>query len=413
MNEFKFSCPHCQQSIEATPEYAGVQINCPSCQAAIVVPEASSAHAPRPGKLTKAPSPVHHPATSPVMATAMVRKAKKPRVGLYVGLGVGAVVAVAAIFFVPKLLDKYNQQKEAAAAEQAATNAPPPPPPELTADEILKRVGETYKYLTSYSAQGVTIGTIDKSQITPAMKEPQTVTTKLSLRLGRPDHYLLEWEREIGAQHIKGAVWAAGKGDFVHPGKVTIKVKDRETALKTAAASSDTLAAWIAALFFDETNSPAAVLKNCAKTNNETLNGQKCYVLTGQIASQSVLFWVHKSDFLIAKAERIFGGKVDNAMPAGLTPAQKAQMDKTSKVKGNYIETYQDIAANKTLNPDDFGNHFRSQCNSAAQTIAGTQAWHWPCHAPMMAGHTEALIRHLDPNWTKKIKIRSYEQTRR
>jgi hypothetical protein len=360
MNEFKFSCPHCQQSIEATPEYAGLQINCPSCQTPIVVPEApAAAAAKRPGKLTMAPSTVQYAATSPVMATAQARKAKKPPVGLYVGLGVGAVVAVAAVLFVPKLLDQYQQHKEALAAEQAATNAPPPKPPrDLAADEILKRVGATYKNLTSYSVQGVSIGTVDRSQINPAMKEPQTVTTKLSLRLGRPDHYRMEWERGTGRQQIKGAVWAASKGDFVHPGAVTVKVKDRETALNTAEASSGTLGTYIADLFFDETNSPATALKNYAKTNNETLNGQKCYVLSGQIASRKVLFWVHKSDFLIAQAELILGGKVDEATLAGLTLAQKAQMEKASKLKGNFIETYEDIETNKVLNPGDFETAF-------------------------------------------------------
>jgi hypothetical protein len=358
MNEFKFSCPHCHQNIEATPEYVGVQINCPSCQATIVVPEASAAHVPRPGKLTKAPSTVHYAATTPVMAAAMARKARKPRVGLYIGLGVGVVVAVAAIILVPKLLDKYHEHKEAIAAEQAATNAPPKPPPELTADEILKKVGATYKKLTSYSVQGVTIGTIDVSQVNPAVKGLQSVTTKLSLRLGRPDLYRVEWEREAGTQHIKGAVWAAGKGDFVHPATVTTKVKDRQAALNAAAASSGTLGIFIAALFFDETNSLAAVLKNYAKTNNETLNGQKCYVLTGQIGSQKLLFWVRKSDSLIAQAELILGGKVDEAAMAGLTLVQKAQMEKASKLKGNFIETYENIEMNKVLSPGDFETAF-------------------------------------------------------
>jgi hypothetical protein len=366
MNEFKFSCPHCQQNIEATPEYAGVQINCPNCQAPIVVPKTPTAPVPRPGKLTKVPSTVQYGATTPAIAAARARKAKKPPVGLYVGWGVGAVVAVAAVLFAPKLLDKYHQHQEAIAAAQAAAKAPPPkpPPPDLAADEILKKVGATYKKLTSYSAQGVSIGTIDRSQISPAMKEPQTVTTKLSLRLGRPDHYRMEWEREVGKQHIKGAVWAAGKGDFVHPGTATAKVKDRETALNTAAAYSDSLGTYIAALFFDQTNSPAAALKNYAKTNNETLNGQKCYVLTGQIASRKLLFWVHKSDFLIAQAELILGGKVDEATLAGLTLAQKAQMEKASKLKGNFIETYQDIVTNKVLNPGDFETAFPPNATS-------------------------------------------------
>jgi hypothetical protein len=358
MNEFKFSCPHCQQNIQATPEYVGAQINCPGCQAAIVVPEVPSIPVPRAGKLTKAPSTVHTPATSPVMAAAMVRKAKKPRIGLYVGLGVGVAVAVAAVIFTPKLLEKYQQHKDAVAAEQAATNAPPPPPPDLEADEILKNVGETYKKLTSYSLQGISVGTVDLSQINPAIKVPQEVTTKLSLRLGRPDFYRMEWERQVGKQDIKGAVWAAGKGDFVHSGTVTTKVRNREVALNTAAAYSGTLGTFIAALFFDETNSPAVTLKNYAKTNNETLNGQKCYVLAGQITSQKILFWIHKSDFLIAQSELVLGGKPDDATLAGMTLMQKAQMERASKLRGNFIETYEDVVTNKVLNPNDFETAF-------------------------------------------------------
>src|ERR1019366_7709193 len=40
MAEFKFSCPQCGQHIQCDPGYSGAQINCPSCQQAIVVPQA-------------------------------------------------------------------------------------------------------------------------------------------------------------------------------------------------------------------------------------------------------------------------------------------------------------------------------------------------------------------------------------
>jgi hypothetical protein len=367
MSEFKFSCPHCQQSIQATPEYSGVQINCPSCQTAIVVPDAPAAASPPgapkagPGKLTKAPSTVQHIATSPVMAAATVRHAKKPRIKLYVGLGVGTAVAVAAIMFVPKLLDKYNEHKAAvAAAQEALTNPPPPPPPpELEAGEVLKKVGEVYKAFPSYSVQGVSLATIDMSAISPMYKTPQMLTTKLSLRLGRPEYYRMEWEQDIAPQKVnKGAAWSAGKGDFVHVGTTTTKVRNLEAGLAAAGASSGSLGSWTAALFFNESNNLADVLKNVAKTNSETLDGQKCYVLTGQIAFQNALLWVHKSDFLIAQAELVLGGKIDDSMLAGLTPVQKNQLEKAAKIRGNYIETYQSIETNKTLNPNDFESSF-------------------------------------------------------
>jgi hypothetical protein len=311
----------------------------------------------RPGKLTKAASTVHYAATTPAMAAALHRKAKKPRIGLYVGLGVGVAVAVAAVIFAPKLLDKYNQHKEVVAAEQAATNAPPPPPPELEADEILQKLDATYKAFTSYSAQGISVGTVDMSQVNPKLTQPQTVTTKLSLRLGRPDHYRMEWERDAGTQHVQGAIWAAGKGNFVHTAN-TAKVKDRETALNTAASSSGTLGLLTAAVFFGETNSPTTMLKNYMKSHSETLNNQKCYVLTGQLGHMNLMFWIRKSDFVIAQTELILGGKVDEAELAGKTYAQKAQLERASKMKGNFIETYQDIVTNTVLNATDFETSF-------------------------------------------------------
>jgi hypothetical protein len=39
MAEFKFSCPQCSQHIQCDTSYAGMQIDCPICQQAIVVPQ--------------------------------------------------------------------------------------------------------------------------------------------------------------------------------------------------------------------------------------------------------------------------------------------------------------------------------------------------------------------------------------
>src|SRR5208283_4605666 len=52
MAEFKFSCPQCGQHIQCDPGYSGAQINCPSCQQAIVVPLALPAPPPAPPALS-------------------------------------------------------------------------------------------------------------------------------------------------------------------------------------------------------------------------------------------------------------------------------------------------------------------------------------------------------------------------
>jgi hypothetical protein len=38
MPDVKFSCPHCQQHIEADAGYAGMRINCPTCNGGLTVP---------------------------------------------------------------------------------------------------------------------------------------------------------------------------------------------------------------------------------------------------------------------------------------------------------------------------------------------------------------------------------------
>ena len=46
MADIKFSCPHCQQHIQAEPGYAGLQINCPACKGSLIVPGKPTAAAP-------------------------------------------------------------------------------------------------------------------------------------------------------------------------------------------------------------------------------------------------------------------------------------------------------------------------------------------------------------------------------
>ncbi len=361
MNEFKFSCPQCQQNIQATPEYAGMEINCPNCQTPMVVPPAPESAAPKPaGKLSKAPSPVQHTPVSPVAAGSTVpRKVKKSRTGLYVGLGVGAAVIAAGIIFGPGLLDKYHEHKEkVVAAEIAATNVPPPPPPELTAEEILNKIDSTYKGLRSFSMHADSVGNIDMSQVNPALKEPLHPTAKLSILLGRGGKYRMEWEREAGPQIVKGAVWSAGKGDFVRTGTSAKKVKNREAAMNTARSMSGTLGVGFGDLFFSTNDTLSSMLKNFSKMNNESVNGRKCYVLTGQAPgqgnSQKVVFWVAKDDFMVVQAKMVLGGTIDTSAMPGLTPAQKKQIEAMSKIKGDMTETYTDIETNKTLKDSDF-----------------------------------------------------------
>ncbi len=57
MSDFKFNCPHCNQSLEAPEEMLGQQINCPSCNGVIELP------APTAKKQSAPPPPPQQPQT--------------------------------------------------------------------------------------------------------------------------------------------------------------------------------------------------------------------------------------------------------------------------------------------------------------------------------------------------------------
>lgn len=48
MSEFKFNCPHCEQSLEVPEEMLGQTIECPSCNSSIELPAADSVSQPEP-----------------------------------------------------------------------------------------------------------------------------------------------------------------------------------------------------------------------------------------------------------------------------------------------------------------------------------------------------------------------------
>ena len=66
MADIKFSCPHCQQHIQAEQGYVGTQISCPACNGSMMVPGDATAPSPVPlSAQTHAPPP---PPPEPVAA---------------------------------------------------------------------------------------------------------------------------------------------------------------------------------------------------------------------------------------------------------------------------------------------------------------------------------------------------------
>jgi DNA-directed RNA polymerase subunit RPC12/RpoP len=70
MAEIKFSCPTCQQHIEADAGYAGMQIACPACKSAMTVPGTPVAPAAAPSIPAPAYTPPPPPSAAPARASA-------------------------------------------------------------------------------------------------------------------------------------------------------------------------------------------------------------------------------------------------------------------------------------------------------------------------------------------------------
>jgi hypothetical protein len=369
MSEFKFSCPNCHQNIQATSEYSGLLINCPSCQTQMMVPAAPDAPAPAAGKLSMAASTPHAQSTASAAATfysAQVVRKKKSKTGLIVGISLGACAIVAAIIAGPTLMKKFKHVDLAEAPPAAATNTPPPPPPELTTVEIMQSVGDAYKGMTDYSAQAKTVAHLDMSALLPGKTAPVAISTTSSMQLGRTNNYRLEWEQNSAGTTIKGAAWSSGKGNFVGYGPVApSKVKTRQLALLPVA-SSLILSGGIAEVFYAETNNLAADVKDFTKTNGASLNGLDCYVLTGEQNHLGVLVWVNKSNFLINQIEVTLGGAIDPAELKKLPLAERNLMTTLSKLKGTITETYSNIRSNQNLLASSFETAYRPPANAAA-----------------------------------------------
>jgi hypothetical protein len=266
----------------------------------------------------------------------------------------------------------------------------------LSAAEIVQKIAEEYESFTSYSASGTTVSVMDMSKADPknlpgmvgmpadaqnskalqqAMSNPIRMESEFSARLGRPDFYRVEWENKAGPAGMKGAVWCSGEGDFlsIAATKYT-KMESRALALASATGISGGAAGTVPAIFFKDPSSPLNLFKQAARGEDETVDGEDCYVLQGDARGAKVILWVTKDKFLIKQKQTVLGGKStmpdvsDAAMEEGfdklgkLTPEQKAQAKAAvknmkpmlSQMKGSVTETYRNLEINKPVKKADF-----------------------------------------------------------
>lgn len=385
MAEFKFSCPHCSQHIQCDTGYSGAQINCPSCQRAIIVPPAPHAAAPPP---PPPPPPVHAPALATRHSTAAPATgrqfagapgaqpaARQKSHGLrntLIGVAV-AVVCAAISFTAVSYFIKHEAKVKAGKGNPAAQVATPTATAAADAEDVLMKVHHAYTGLTSLKAEGTSVMVIDMSAVTAADLNPNqsataqkktstrrpanipkgmTNMTDVTMKLSRPNLYRIVQvgKMEAGRQIMTNttAAWSSGATNFVltmidfgraNQGYKNYTVaKDRNAAL-TQGGGQAGLAMVIPQLFFDDLGglNIAKIIKDWGQTEDNSSGGQECYTLTGKIVGQKLKIWISKSSYLILKSEITLGAPISdddfNAAFDAFTPTNNMSAQQLAQMK--------------------------------------------------------------------------------
>jgi DNA-directed RNA polymerase subunit RPC12/RpoP len=418
MIDFKFPCPNCGQRIQATDAYSGRQIQCPACQKYMVVPLAPGA--------TAAPPPIAFPPIAPAQAKPAAPSAQRAAppgrksrtawilVGSAAGLlGVGAVAWV----LLSGVLS-HGDSQPAARADAKATkrhdsggrgivNSQGP-----NATEIMQKVAEQYGSLTNLSASGTAVSLMDMSKVAPknlpgmnqmpggakntkavqqALSKPIRSESAISVKMGRPNLYLVEWDGTAGPVAMKGAVWCAGEGDYLSTDKTKYtRMDSRELALASATGVSGGAAGTLPSIFFNGQSGVLSLVQKSSRAADETVDGEDCYVVKGDAMGMSVALWITKTNFLLKQKQIVLGGKTrmpdmnDGQMEEGLkklgnlSPAQKAQAKAAMKnmkpmlaqTKGTMTETYRDLEINQPVKTEDFKHDMPAGAKLSASLFA-------------------------------------------
>jgi DNA-directed RNA polymerase subunit RPC12/RpoP len=405
MSDFKFACPACGQRMGANDDYVGQQINCPACHALIVVPpnpaappapvQSSIAIATPPDRPPPpAPPPVVRLSVSALSAPqhqapaatasqdlqslrayqAHAHKTKKSYSGLTTA--VVAVLLIGASAFLNRdwLTAKWHSIHGPSAAQIAATNQPPPPPPppELTAPEIMQKVAEVYKALPSFTSTGKIISVKDMSAINPAFAAagPVTVAADLTLKMSKPLSFRIDSSITVGTSNITTTGWYTGNGDFLQLNNRRNKMPSHGDLFSAFNNGVNVGVGDIVDLFINDTSDGlVAPGIEWSRNQDDKINGQPCYVLSGTVKFNNVLVWVNRASFLIPQTLVLMDGKsglatMDDskikealkAMNNGKEPtlAQIAAVKKAAKIMGTIIDTYDNIQTNTPIAAADF-----------------------------------------------------------
>jgi outer membrane lipoprotein-sorting protein len=403
MAEFKFSCPQCGQHIQYDVGYSGAQINCPTCNQLIVVPQA-----PRPAA---APPSLSIPARQSAPAPAAFRRSGAPvaqppvqaksRTLRNILIIASAVVVLAALgcggwYFYTKHKAKVAEEI-AAKGNPSAQVAAPSADSAMQALGILSKVHSAYTNLTSVRADGTFTMSLNVSNITmadfnpkmppdsknarrhpPGMPRMITDTSEVSIKRAQPAFYYITAESvaKIDRMAVSNtfAVWKSDKGQFMFSDnhqqmQPPTYQQLADNTLTNAAADQFKKMQQL----FDDPANLAKIIKDLGQTDDESVDGQDCYTLTAKVIGQKVKVWVDKTTYLIPQWQITLGGAISDAdiddafslyesaftnMPPAALDMIKAQVKTFApvmkKIRGTITSTSKNVEINPTLTADDF-----------------------------------------------------------
>jgi outer membrane lipoprotein-sorting protein len=373
MADFKFSCPGCGQHIQCDTGYAGAQINCPSCQKTIVVPQAPRSaaaptappQAPRPAAAPAAPYIAPPPPVPPAVTNLATKQntmipppgkrfagapsltgapPPKPKskalqtvliitaaVVVLAGLGVGGWVG----------FSKFKEHKAAETAKKGNPAAQVVKPNIVAATGalgLLGKVHSAYTNLSSESADGtftlfLNLSNLTMADINPDMpanaksakRRPQnmpnlvTNKTEVTVKRAQSNWYYFSGEAvsKVDRMTISNtfAFWSSDKGTFTfndnHLKGMAATYMQLADANNPANGAADQFKKF-QHLFEDPANL-AKIIKDLGQTDDEPVNGQDCHTLTAKVLGQKVKVWVDKDSYLISQWQITLGGAISDS----------------------------------------------------------------------------------------------------
>jgi hypothetical protein len=214
-------------------------------------------------------------------------------------------------------------------------------------------------------------------QAMDAAKHQQRSEGEFSVRLGKPDLYNVSWDTTTGPMKSKGTAWSSGAGDFIYTnmrGKPRyVKMQNRDMALGMANGLSSGAAGTLPAIFFKTQQNVLDTLKmGLTRQADESIAGDDCYVLSGNMMGMEFFIWINKATHLFKQTRILMGGapinsgfnerQIKEAIKKANPKMSEAQIAQSvqnaaqmaSRMKGSMTQTYNSIEINKPVSPADF-----------------------------------------------------------